>query len=266
MKIILSVSSDIGTALAKNWVAAGHPVCGTFRTPSAATRELEELGVSLVHCDLLNSNSISSAVAALRKLGAWNTLVLAAGNQDPVGLFESVNFSDWRESVEGNFTSQLEVLHGLLPTREVNESHEPTVLMFAGGATNRATTHYSAYTISKIASIKFCELMDAEIQDTKFVILGPGWVNTKIHLSTITAGTEAGSNYETTVEKLESGEMFPMEDVINCINWIDQSPKATAGGRNFSAVFDPWGAPGLDKFLIENPDAYKLRRSQNDEG
>ena len=36
-----------------------------------------------------------------------------------------------------------------------------------------------AYTLSKIASIKAVELLDAEVKDTKFTILGPGGLRLK---------------------------------------------------------------------------------------
>ena len=52
-----------------------------------------------------------------------------------------------------------------------------------------------AYTLSKIASIKAVELLDAE-KDTKFTILGPGWVKTKIHKSTIDQPRSSGDNYK----------------------------------------------------------------------
>ena len=43
-----------------------------------------------------------------------------------------------------------------------------------------------------------CELLDAEIHDTAFTILGPGWVNTKIHQSTLANKHKAGENYKKT--------------------------------------------------------------------
>ena len=86
------------------------------------------------------------------------------------------------------------------------------------------------------------ELLDAEITDTSFSILGPGWVKTKIHDSTLQSPESAGSNYFKTVEMLEkNGEKcFPMEKAIECCNWILSSPRELVGGRNFSSVFDPW--------------------------
>ena len=137
--------------------------------------------------------------------------------------------------------------------------------MFAGGGTNSATTDYSAYTISKIASIKMVELLDAEIPDTSFSILGPGWVKTKIHASTLNLKSSAGVNYFKTVEMLEEDgkKCYPIEKVIACCNWILSSDRALVSGRNFSSVFDPWEDEKI-KLIMNDKNLFKLRRFGND--
>jgi NADP-dependent 3-hydroxy acid dehydrogenase YdfG len=139
-----------------------------------------------------------------------------------------------------------------------------TVICFAGGGTNNATTHYSGYTVSKIASIKFCELLDAEILDTKFTILGPGWIKTKIHNETLKAGVKAGENFSKTKLKIENDDMELMQNVVDCVNWVIQTPKSIVSGRNFSVVNDPWREEHLGEYLINDINAYKLRRYKNE--
>jgi len=126
-----------------------------------------------------------------------------------------------------------------------------------------ATVNYSAYTISKVALIKMCELLDAEIQDSRFTIVGPGWVKTKIHESTIKAGIKAGDNLNRTIDKFDRDEFTPLQDVLDCCDWLIQSPRELISGRNFSVVFDMWGTDELSDKLVEEPDMYKLRRHGN---
>ena len=45
-----------------------------------------------------------------------------------------------------------------------------------------------------------CELLDAEVPDVKFVILGPGWVRTKIHDAVLQAGKIAPVRLMTRLE------------------------------------------------------------------
>ena len=163
-----------------------------------------------------------------------------------------------------NFTSQLRLIHELLSSRGTGKSRPPCVLLFAGAGTNNAPVNYSAYIVSKIALIKMCELLDAEIPDCRFVIMGPGWVRTKIHESTVRAGEAAGKNYQSTLDHFANDNFNLMERVLECCDWIIGQPREVVSGRNFSLVFDDWGTDTLDKKLAADPNLYKLRRFGND--
>ena len=263
--IIIAASSDIGSAMARRWRKKGWNVFGTYRTKSYTTYELSEIGVEFIQCDLSDNSSVQKACLELRNLcPLWDNLILSAGSQEPIGLFMNCNFDDWADSIQVNFTNQLRIVRGLLPNRNTNNILGPCVLFFAGGGTNNATVNYSAYTISKIALIKICELLDAEISDTRFVIVGPGWVKTKMHEATINAGIRAGENYERTKYKLSSNECTSMNEVLDCCDCLIHSPRDVVSGRNFSVVFDMWGREKLSRELIKDLNMYKLRRHGND--
>jgi len=263
--IIISISSDIGHALALRWQSKGFNVYGTYRTPSSKIDELNALGIKTVHCDLTDNTSIQESCSFLSKTCLhWDYLVICPGLQDPVDSFAGCDFSQWEQSINVNFIKQMQIIHELLPFRSKAASKPPVVLLFAGGGTNNATVNYSAYTVSKIALIKMCELLDAEIPDTSFTILGPGWVRTKIHESTLKAGTKAESNYQKTIEKLGGKDCTPMEKVLDCCDWIINEERNVIGGRNFSVVFDQWGTGELKVSLLKDPNMYKLRRHGNE--
>ena len=261
-RIILSISSDIGAALAKDWLSKGYKVYGTYNNFNKDCAELKKNGAKIIKLNLLHKKSFKNFFNIFTKKQKWDAVVLAAGTQEPIGNFEKNNFDDWEKSLLINFTAQLRFLHQLLPYRNFKKNL-PKVLFFAGGGTNNANLSYSAYTIAKIASIKICELLDAEISDTSFSILGPGWVKTKIHKSTLNAKTMAGSNYKKTIYMLNSKKCYPMEKVIECCNWLMDSPKSLISGRNFSAVFDPWESKKINKILKDNNN-FKLRRYGNE--
>ena len=263
-RIILSASSDIGTALAQSWLEQGFEVLGTFRTYSINCDKLEHAGAKLIHCDLNDKISLDSAIKELSSFGQWDVLTIAVGTVEPIGEFLETDFDHWENSISINFISQLRFIHGLLPYRRQGSKLMPLVLFFAGGGTNNATINYSAYTISKIASIKICELLDAEIPDTRFVILGPGVVRTKIHEATLNSPEKAGSNYKKTLEILSGDKCYPMSKVVDCCNWLITGDRNIISGRNFSAVNDKWGYRELENLLASDQNIYKLRRFGND--
>lgn len=262
---MISASSDIGAAACHAWLCRGWNVFGTYRTASSAVHQVRRAGAVLLQCDLSEPHSVDDACESLREqcLG-WDILVLAAGLQEPVGPFSDCVFDEWEKSIRVNFGTQMQIVHRLLTTRSRNTVPEPCVLFFAGGGTNSATPNYSAYTVSKIALIKMCELLDAEIPDARFVILGPGWVKTKIHESTLRASDRAGANYQRTLQKLASEECVPIDTVVECMDWIIGAPRAVVSGRNISLVYDDWGSSRLAELLQQAQDMFKLRRSGND--
>ncbi|MEE9910681.1 MAG: SDR family oxidoreductase [Deltaproteobacteria bacterium] len=262
--IIISVSSDIGNEMARRWIARGWQIVGTYRKMTPAMKTLADEGVCLVNCDLSEDESVQSACQEIQeRCREWDVLVLCPGLQDPVGAFDSVDFDAWVMSVRVNFVNQMRIVRELLPKRNRSNEVGPCVLFFAGGGTNSAPVNYSAYTISKIALIKMCELLDEEIRDTRFTIVGPGWVKTKIHESTVKAGAKAGDNLKRTLDKFSRDEFTSMQDVLDCCDWLIKSPRELVSGRNFSVVSDAWGTDELSEKLVRDPDMYKLRRYGN---
>ena len=260
---IISISSDIGLALANKWLDEGYKVSGTYRTSTLKLENLVQKGAEIVFCDLNKSDTIKKSVQYLNMLGPWDLLVVAPGSLEPIGMFENTCFNEWSDSININFVQQFNLLHSLLPSRNTKSLLGPLVLFFAGGGVNTATKSYSAYTISKIASIKMCELLDAEIIDTRFSIVGPGWVRTKIHDATLEAVERAGDNYGRTVKMMESNDWVPMSKIIEFCEWLIGSPRSIIGGRNFSLAHDEWGTEHLDESLVSNQNMYKLRRNGN---
>ncbi len=109
-----------------------------------------------------------------------------------------------------------------------------------------------------------CELLDSEIPDIRSVIIGPGWVKTRIHQEMLSAGAAAGDGYHNTVERLRGNNFVPMERILAGLDWLDAQPRTVIGGRNFSIPNDPWETQALTDKLCRDKDMYKLRRYRNE--
>ena len=201
--IVISASSNIGCAACERWATRGWNLVGTYRTGSNGVRRLQKLGVRLVHCDLALPGSITHACDQLSDLcSEWDVLMICPATMKPIAPFLQCDFDNWEESININFTRQMRIAHALLPMRRQGSSRLPIVILFAGPGTNSAWPSYSAEVVGKLAQYKMCELLDAEIPDARFVIVGPGFVKTKIHKETIEAGEIAGTNLERTLFRL----------------------------------------------------------------
>ena len=231
--LILSINSDIGEALSIALKNKGYEIFGTYKTNKPIIKIPDK---NLLNLDIKDYNSIKFR-NWLKTIGDWDLFISAVGTQEPVGKFVNVDINKWVEGVAINSTYQIAALINAIKTRKSNSKAD--VILFAGGGTNSAVTHYSSYTLGKISLIKAVELLDAEIENLKFTILGPGWVKTKIHSQTIKAKEDAGENYKYTLEMIKNPNNFnPMSKVIKDIFKIISLPKELVSGRNFSSVYD----------------------------
>lgn len=260
--VIFSISSDIGYELAKSRLESGWKVFGTYRNDSVQVADIKSLGGVLIPADFESRKSLKIACDdIIQKCGHWDELIVAPGTLEPIGFFESCNFESWADSINVNFTNQLYVVY------EMHAAHnkDALIVFFAGGGTNGTADRFSAYTVSKIALIKMTELLDSEMSDIRLSIIGPGWINTKIHNETLNAKELAGPSFEETIQRQANNNFGSIDDVVRCINWLSIQEKNTIGGRNFSVQHDAWETVEFQNVLKNNSNAGKLRRFANDE-
>ena len=127
---------------------------------------------------------------------------------------------------------------------------------------NMATANYSAYSVSKMALAKMVELLQFEIPEVRFTIIGPGWVKTKIHTATFNAGKLAGSNFERTKSHFVKSDFVDLDEIYQLIEKIKYFSIQAIGGRNISVVHDEWQDDCFEQRLAEIPDLLKFRRKE----
>ncbi|MDA7818271.1 SDR family oxidoreductase [Sulfurimonas sp.] len=260
--IVFSASSGIGYVLCLRLLQEDYTVYGTYNNYSKDVDKLKSLDVKLYKCNLLVDEELDKLISQLKKdVIVWNSLYLLQATMNPIGCLIDLDMKLWEESIKLNFINQIKIIQGLLESR--SKDMTSNVVTFAGGGTNSAVKNFSAYTVSKIALIKMMELLYEEYNDTKFTCIGPGWVDTKIHNETILAKESAEEAYIQTVKHIENNIFTPVDDVVNCIMWLENSSKEEVSGRNFSVAYDEWDSELLSKNLVSDPDMYKLRRKGN---
>ncbi len=268
---ILSVSSDIGRALALKYLNDGYEVIGTFRNKQSIVDLIGKQGLRLISCDLDSKRSVGLMIDTYRKIyqslhNSWDIFISCVGTMEPIDPFFSQDFDTWEESVEVNSTAQLRVLHGIYPYRR--QCSVSSVVFFAGGGSNGPFTNYSAYAASKIFLTKMCELLDDECGDLNPFIIGPGFRRTKIHNETFNNPVSAGKNLDRTHFLFGSDYSdLSFNDIYRFINWAVTQGKKVTGGRNFSVLHDEWRNGGLQlvKQLVEDENKFKLRRFLGEE-
>jgi len=264
--VIISITSDIGIALAHRYAKAGYNIVGTYRSTGQLDQLSKISNLHLFSCDIMKKQEIVSFVKNFETLGLkWDTFISLPCTPLPLKAFFECDFDEWSESVHLNAIEQLRLLHHLHPFR--NNTSISDVVLFAGGGVNNAVINFSAYTISKIMLVKMCEFMDAENKDLNIFIIGPGWTKTKVHYITLENVDKNSNKYKETSDFLSNHKGTSMDDIFECVSWLCNQGKDIASGRNFSVVNDQWQGRKnriLAEELKKDSNIYKLRRFKND--
>ena len=259
--LIAGIGSDIGYALAEHWLKQGHSVVGTFRNKTAKIEALFSKLDGQSYCNFKDKESIKNCLCELKELAhGWDALVVCPATMLPISSFETADIEAWIESFSLNFLSIARFMHGALQFK--SQLGKPVVINFAGGGSNSAPHNVSAYVSAKIALTKLTELLAAENNMVSFTILGPGWVETKIHNEMLGSLNASNMQILETKRRLAEGDFVPMDRILFCCDWLLKSGQEISG-RNFSAEYDPIGNHELTDLLISNENFYKLRRHGN---
>lgn len=194
----------------------------------------------------------------------WDLIVVGIGVLEPIGKFFECHDDEWQASIDANALLPLRLLRRLWKYRRPGAS----VCFFSGAGVSQKARTYSAYSASKLMLMKMTELLDDEEADTKFFILGPGMVRTKIQGQSVRAG-ERAANHERILRFMDTGD--PMhgtgtspEKIYSCLRWCMAQTKAVIGGRNIYVPSDGWdkGRDGaeLAEALDGHQSLFKLRR------
>lgn len=244
--ILLSISSDIGFEVAKDLLKKKFDIVGTYNTYSNKVEALKKSGVKLFKLDVSRKSNIDQVAKKINRYTRkdWAYFISFAGQLNPINKIVNVDSNVWEKSIYINSLGQLRFLNKIL-----KKNKKRKILFFAGSGTNGPKDNYSAYTLSKILLIKYVELLNSEEKLISSSILGPGFLETKIHNK----------------KKIKSkkNNSIKINKIINFIYWFFSQPKRIVGGRNFSLINDKWENKRIIKILRKNKDIYKLRRYGN---
>ena len=193
------------------------------------------------------------------KLRDWDVLISFIGSQDPIGPIGQLDPFEIIKGININFSYQFAAIANLIKLRRENSITK--IILFAGAGTNSAPKNYSIYITSKIALIKFTELIHSEYEDIITTIMGPGWVKTKIHNSTLKQKRElAPESFDETNRRFRENDFNSMNLVTRCLKAIVNEKTRAFAGKNISTQYDAWDDKEFLKKLELNDDVYKLRR------
>jgi 3-oxoacyl-[acyl-carrier protein] reductase len=189
--------------------------------------------------------------------GPLDGLVTAAGVLGPVGSLDAVAPGEFARAIAINLIGTALALHHALPRLRATGGRAVT---FSGGGGTSALARYDAYAASKAGVVRLTENVAAD-GAIEVNCVAPGFVATRMHEGTLTAGPEAAGTayFERTRQHLARGG-FPAAEAANLVAFLVGPDASGITGRLISAQWDPWHDEAFRARLRQDPDLARLRR------
>ncbi|WP_025688861.1 SDR family oxidoreductase [Paenibacillus zanthoxyli] len=172
--LITGTSSGLGREATKLFASNGWNVVATMRSPEKET-ELDQLeGVLVTRLDVLDQDSIASAIkAGIKRFGKIDALVNNAGYGQN-GLFEGVSREQIRKQFETNVFGVMEVTRAIIPHFREHQGGTLINISSCGGIIGLPMI--SVYSSSKFAIEGFTESLSYELasQNITVKLVEPG--------------------------------------------------------------------------------------------
>lgn len=254
---MLGGTGGIGAAAVAALRTRGADVLATGRDPGrlGALRDAGARALALDLADPAAPDTLAAAVTG--ELGGLDGLVAATGGYGPIGPTRSVDLAAVRASVDENLFAILACLQALAPA--LDGSPDPSVVLLSGGGATAPLPRYAAYSIAKVATVRLAESLAQEEPGWRVNSVAPGFVTTRIHDATRTAGPEAAGAMFADTER-QAQRAVPPERAAELIAFLMGPEAAGITGRLISAVWDPWGEEDGRRALREHPSLGRLRR------
>ncbi len=198
---------------------------------------------------------------ALRTIGGpLHGLVAAAGVLGPIGTIDQIEPAAFRATLEVNLVGTMLALHHCL---ELLAASGGAAVTFSGGGSTSPLPHYDAYAASKAAVVRLTENVAAVAGErgVRVNCIAPGFVVTRIHEGTLSAGAEAVGEayYEQTKQELARGGV-PATEAAELACFLLSVEAAGIHGKLISAPWDPWRDEDFRGRLREDRNLATLRR------
>jgi NAD(P)-dependent dehydrogenase (short-subunit alcohol dehydrogenase family) len=223
----------------------------------AALGELEGGGHSGLVLDVSEPDAWAAALEAIDAGGALHGLVTAAGVLGPIGRLDEVSPQEFIDTIAINLIGTVLALHHTLPRLRATGGRAVT---FSGGGATSPLARYDAYAVSKAGVVRLTENV-AATGPVEVNCVAPGFVATRMHEGTLSAGPEASGRdyYERTRAQLEAGG-FPAAEAADLVSFLLSEDARGISGRLLSAQWDPWRDPDFHARLRRDASLGTLRR------
>jgi NAD(P)-dependent dehydrogenase (short-subunit alcohol dehydrogenase family) len=194
--LITGASRGIGAATARAFARAGARVGLAGRDPARMHPLADEIGASVLPCDVADYAQVQAAVAAMNAAhGALDILVNNAGVIDPIASMAEADPVAWAQQIAVNLTGVFHGFRAALPGMLAQGSG--TILTVGSGAAYNPLEGWSGYCASKAGAMMLTRAAHLEAGATVRVLsLSPGTVATDMQAAIRASGVNPVSQID----------------------------------------------------------------------
>jgi NAD(P)-dependent dehydrogenase (short-subunit alcohol dehydrogenase family) len=261
--IVTGGTQGIGRKIVDVALESGASVTFCSRTETDVARVLNECceqRIFGVTADIGDAKDVAGLFdVAVQRFGTVNAVIHAAAVMGPIGRLGDLDPNEWWDAV------RIDLLGSFLITAEACRRMEEAggrIVLFSGGGATTPFPRFSAYASSKVAVVRLVESTALEYAGTGIEInaLAPGFVATRIHEATLSAGDAAGKEYlDRTVRDIGAGGV-PAEVGATCACFLASPAARGISGRIVAAPWDDWERLPERVDQLTGNDLFTLRR------
>ena len=268
--IITGANQGLGLEIARKFVSAGADVMLCARNEARLDDAFAELKLMAASNQKIVAQAADVSVESdayevvqktLALLGGCHILINNAGVYGPMGEIESVDWQDWKRTIEINVYGSVLMSRALLPHFKA-QRYGKLIQISGGGATN-PLPRISAYAASKAAIVRYAETLALEVNDKGIDVncIAPGALNTRMLDEVLQVGPDKVGQafYERAVKQKEDGGTSLTKGAELAL-FLASGASDGITGKLISAVWDNWEQWPQYLDQLAQSDVYTLRR------
>ena len=268
--IITGASKGIGKCIAETFAREGCNLTIAsrhFDEISTASKELKKCNVDVLpmKCDVSNPSEVKEMVK--KTVGHFkkiDILVNNAGIYGPLGPLSDNDLEFWAKTININLMGTVMCTKFVLPY--MMKTRKGKIINLSGGGSGGSPTPtISAYATSKVAVVRFTEVIAEEVKDYNIQVnsIAPGGVNTRLLDQVLKAADRLDKKFLENAKKQEETGGTPPEKAAQLVLYLASDDSDGITGKLISAVWDNYKNFSNQLDEIKGTQIYTLKRIDN---
>ena len=266
--VLFGASSAIGSFLTKKYYDLGYNLFLIIRNKEHLNKYKRKFTnnknqkVVIKYFNFKNEKNLKKFVM-INKEGFKNSdfLINCYGEQGEIKNFFDINLKKFKQTIDINFFFNIYLIKFIFPIIRTKKNY--LIIFFSGGGALSLRKNFSSYSISKIALIKFTEIISEEFnnKNIRVNILSPGIVHSKMTKKILSKSKFVSKQELLKIKKFSKHSDETLKKIFLTINFLKDGKGKKISGKIISSMWDDilsWNKIKINR--ISKNDNFTLRR------